>query len=303
MDKLIGILILNYCAYQDTIECVESILKQSYQNYMVVIVDNGSLNNSYEKLSSRYQSNEKIKVLQIESNVGFAKGNNIGVDYLKANNIYNVLVINGDTVMCQVDYLEKLANLKYSKNVAMVGTSILSNNLKMQNPVPVSLNSRHKIIFNKFIVYLLIIFYYFKLDSLSVFKYLKKKRIVENKIENGKENDDDFVILDSQKESLHGAAIFFTENYLSEYIGFYPDTFLYFEEELLALVCRKLELEQVLLPKQVIFHKEDASSDMINNHDTRKAILFKLNYLRRNSKTMSEAIKMKKEDLIKKIKY
>lgn len=303
MGKLIGILILNYCAYQDTIECVESILDQSYQNYRIVIVDNGSLNNSYEKLSNRYQSNEKISLLHLESNVGFAKGNNIGIAYLKKNNIYNILVINGDTIMCQLDYLEKLANFKYSKNVAMIGTNILSKDLKMQNPVPVSLNNKHKIIFNKFIVYLLILFYYFKLDSLSIFKYLRKKKVSENKIENGKEKNEDFVILDSQKESLHGAAIFFTENYLSEYIGFYPDTFLYFEEELLALVCRKLELEQVLLPKQVIFHKEDASSDMINNHDKRKAILFKLNYLRRNSKIMSEAINMKKENLIKKLKY
>jgi len=44
----IAIIILNYNNWQDTIECLESVLRNDYPNYQVIVVDNGSANNSME---------------------------------------------------------------------------------------------------------------------------------------------------------------------------------------------------------------------------------------------------------------
>ncbi len=48
--KKIYILILNYNTYFDTIECLESVLRNSYPNYQVIVIDNNSPNNSLERI-------------------------------------------------------------------------------------------------------------------------------------------------------------------------------------------------------------------------------------------------------------
>ncbi len=42
----VAIIILNYNNWQDTIECLESVLRNDYPNYQVIVVDNGSQDNS-----------------------------------------------------------------------------------------------------------------------------------------------------------------------------------------------------------------------------------------------------------------
>jgi len=48
----IYIIILNYNNWVDTIECLESVLRNEYPNYQVIIVDNNSPNNSIEYLKA-----------------------------------------------------------------------------------------------------------------------------------------------------------------------------------------------------------------------------------------------------------
>ena len=50
MNKKVYIVILNYNGWQDTIECLESVLKSDYSNYQIVVVDNDSPNNSMDYL-------------------------------------------------------------------------------------------------------------------------------------------------------------------------------------------------------------------------------------------------------------
>ncbi|PKL40237.1 MAG: glycosyltransferase family 2 protein [Candidatus Riflebacteria bacterium HGW-Riflebacteria-1] len=48
-DK-VYIIILNYNSWQDTIECLESVLRNDYNNYQVIVVDNNSTDDSLENL-------------------------------------------------------------------------------------------------------------------------------------------------------------------------------------------------------------------------------------------------------------
>ncbi len=48
MDKKVYIIGLNYKGWKDTIECLESIFRQKYKNYQVIVVDNNSEDGSYE---------------------------------------------------------------------------------------------------------------------------------------------------------------------------------------------------------------------------------------------------------------
>ena len=46
------IIILNYNGWADTIECLESVLRNNYPNYQIVVVDNNSPNNSVEYIKA-----------------------------------------------------------------------------------------------------------------------------------------------------------------------------------------------------------------------------------------------------------
>lgn len=144
---LVSIIILNWNGYEDTIECLESLYQINYPNYNVILVDNNSTNNSIEEILNytegkieiqsdffKYNKNNKpIKVTSIKEdkfhdgidntttstdkklllienyeNYGFAKGNNVGIDYtLKYDNPSYVFLLNNDTVV----YSNFLTNL------------------------------------------------------------------------------------------------------------------------------------------------------------------------------------------------
>ena len=53
-EKTLGIVILNYLNYKDTLECVKSLLGQSYKAFYIVIVDNHSANESYQVLRNNF---------------------------------------------------------------------------------------------------------------------------------------------------------------------------------------------------------------------------------------------------------
>ena len=52
MDNKVYITILNYNNWYDTIEFLESVLRNDYPNYQVVVVDNNSQNNSVDYIKA-----------------------------------------------------------------------------------------------------------------------------------------------------------------------------------------------------------------------------------------------------------
>ena len=54
------IIILNYNGWKDTIECLESVLRNDYPNYQVIVVDNGSPNNSIEYIKAWAEGRQEV---------------------------------------------------------------------------------------------------------------------------------------------------------------------------------------------------------------------------------------------------
>lgn len=109
MEKTVGIVILNYNVYNETVKCVASIRDTIKELYQIVIVDNGSGNRSYEYLKEYYQGQPAVDVIKSNRNIGFARGNNIGIRYLRDKyHVAFILLLNSDTVMVDRDYIGKL---------------------------------------------------------------------------------------------------------------------------------------------------------------------------------------------------
>lgn len=94
MEK-VGIILLNYCNYNLTIDCIESIRQSTYQNYEIIVVDNNSPDHSGKNLSQI----EGIRFLQMKENLGFAAGNNKGIEVALSDGCEYVMLLNNDTVI------------------------------------------------------------------------------------------------------------------------------------------------------------------------------------------------------------
>ena len=109
MECNVAAVILNYRNYLDTIECVESILNNSYSLKGIVIVENGSDNESYVRIMNRFNKEPSVVILKNNKNLGYAKGNNIGICYArKQMGAKFVLVVNNDTIFYQEDFFSHI---------------------------------------------------------------------------------------------------------------------------------------------------------------------------------------------------
>jgi len=61
MSEKVGIIILNWNKWEDTIECLESVYRIDYPDYEVIVVDNDSKNNSVEKIKEYGEGKIKIE--------------------------------------------------------------------------------------------------------------------------------------------------------------------------------------------------------------------------------------------------
>jgi GT2 family glycosyltransferase len=121
----IGIIVLNWKQPKLTIDTIESLLKIKSVgfDYQIVLVDNGSTDDSLPTLIQKYQTNPKIKILSLLQNLGYAGGNNFGIDYALKNNFDYVLLINND-VLVDPEFLQNLVKATKKDPISILGPKI-----------------------------------------------------------------------------------------------------------------------------------------------------------------------------------
>lgn len=126
----VSIIILNWNGWRDTIECLNSLAKIDYPNYEIIVVDNGSTDESVEKLKAQISNlkinNQESQIILIENkeNLGFSGGNNIGIKYAMENRANYVLLLNNDTLV-ESDFLSELTRAGESdKKIGLIGPKI-----------------------------------------------------------------------------------------------------------------------------------------------------------------------------------
>jgi len=105
-DALVVAVVLNWNAYDETIDCVNSLLNSSYKNLQIVIVDNHSTDDSAKIIRETFPN---IKLICNKSNNGYAGGNNLGIKYALDINADYILILNNDVTVdkSMVDILVK----------------------------------------------------------------------------------------------------------------------------------------------------------------------------------------------------
>ncbi len=122
MKPLVSIVILNYNGAGYLEKFLPSVLATQYENFEVVVADNGSSDNSIAIVKEKFPA---VKLITNNTNEGFAGGYNWALQKVKAN--YYVL-LNSD-VSVNAHWIEPMVNLLESnKTIAACQPKILSYN-------------------------------------------------------------------------------------------------------------------------------------------------------------------------------
>lgn len=137
----VGIIILNYNGYTDTIECLESLKNANFldNEVSIFVIDNGSTNESVNEISQWMQKNlSKYLILSEEKkvsspfilyigtkNLGFSGGNNIGIRLAQISGMDYVLLLNNDTIV-ESGFLGPLLKIaEDDSSVGIIGSKIV----------------------------------------------------------------------------------------------------------------------------------------------------------------------------------
>lgn len=88
----LSVIIVSYNTKQLLVDCIKSVIKNTKGiNYEIIVIDNASIDGSIKALKGL-----KVKVIENEENVGFARANNQGIRLSKGKYI---LLLNSDTIV------------------------------------------------------------------------------------------------------------------------------------------------------------------------------------------------------------
>ncbi|MFB1081792.1 glycosyltransferase family 2 protein [Jeotgalibacillus sp. JSM ZJ347] len=130
-EKSVAIILLNWNAYNDTVECLHSLEKLVYRNFRVFLVDNDSKDQSYEKLRADQLSGAfslPLTIIQSGSNIGCAGGNNVGLKAAYEEGYEYLWMLNNDTIVDQHSLTRLVEEMETNVQIGIVGSKIINMN-------------------------------------------------------------------------------------------------------------------------------------------------------------------------------
>lgn len=257
-----GFVVLHYLAYQLTCQCIDNLLRISNNRRAhIVVVDNASPNGSGNLLLGRYGKSSKIAIIKNPVNEGFARGNNVGYNYLIEHfNCDFIIVINNDVMINDVSFLDKVQSIYSHSHFDVLGPDII-------NPIT---GSHQNPLYRYKQEYLygipkneVVAIRKYKISRLHHFAWKSLKMSIKQRffpflIKNNHQLSTP-AIIENQMENvvLHGACFIFSSNYIQKRkYCFNPLTFLYAEEDILHYECMHDDLKIVFDSSIQIEHLE-----------------------------------------------
>ena len=231
---MLSIVILSWNTEALLKQCLESLEEgcEGIGGCEVVVVDNGSTDGSSEMVRKYQIRNTKYKIRLIEnqSNLGFAKGNNIGIKQARGKYI---MLLNSDTIV-EKGSMAKLVNyLDQHSEVAAVSPLLLNEDGSYQKD-PCYLKSPS----------LLFVFLYYNPIT---------RKIVSKFLPHLLYSSADFT-KPSLIELVSGAAVMLRKEILEKVGGLDEDYPHFFEDVDLSYQLRKLGFRLVLIPEAKVIH-------------------------------------------------
>lgn len=217
-DIIVSVIIVNYNGKKYLKDCFESLQnKLSNLNYEVVVVDNLSTDNSVNYIKEKYP---EIRLIESKENLGFGKGNNLGVLYAKGK---YVLLFNNDTILLTsidkgIDLLEQ------DSTIGVIGANMFNGQNQYIYACGYFPNTLNMLIFKKFLVH-------------------------TNEFADGNFSKPIYDV-----DWMSGSFLLLSKNLYQEINGFDEDYFMYVED---VDICKKIadkNLRRIFMPELKYIH-------------------------------------------------
>jgi GT2 family glycosyltransferase len=119
VESIYLIILVNYNNWKDTLECIDSLKKSGIEDSNILIIENCSLNDSFEKLKA---AEPNIKIIHTKKNLGFTGGNNLGINYAIENKFEFAILLNNDTIVGSSNPVKKLIEEMEKNEDVTLGT-------------------------------------------------------------------------------------------------------------------------------------------------------------------------------------
>lgn len=240
-DKDISIIILSFNTKKITDRCltavkksIDFLSKRQKSKVEVIVVENGSADGSAHMIRTKYKW---INLIDPKVNLGFAKGNNLGMKAAKGKHL---LLLNSDAFL-EKDTLFKLLNyVKVNPNCDVLGCKLTYEDGRFQPsagylPGPYS-----------------VFFWMLMLDKIPV---------VGNILDPFHPNNESFFKSDRRVGWITGAFMFMKREVFEKTGGFDENYFMYTEEVEWCKRIKEANFNIVFTPEFAIIHQKFASSN------------------------------------------
>lgn len=120
-DKKVFILILNYNSCEETTNLLARLQELTYNNLKIIVIDNNSTDDSVRKL---VQHTGSIKLIRNRKNLGYAGGNNIGIEIAINEQADYIWILNPDIGLTPETLSILVDNMNKDNSLAAIGPRI-----------------------------------------------------------------------------------------------------------------------------------------------------------------------------------
>lgn len=113
----VAIVVLNWNGKNDTLACLHSLDEQEDIEGKVILVDNGSVDDSILAVSGQFPD---VTIIETGANLGYAGGNNVGISYALDKGFEYIMVLNNDTILAPQCISHLLQDLQLHSDAAAV---------------------------------------------------------------------------------------------------------------------------------------------------------------------------------------
>lgn len=238
---MIGIVVLTYMNWEDTLRCVKSIHASESNpggpDYKIYVVDNASPVQPSQHILSSICDSGNVVCITSEKNVGYAAGNNLGIHRAIEDKCDEILITNNDIIFKKNCIRNLYQYLKENPDVGIVGPKILNAKGEIQKSCLCQKTSLKE----KYLVR----------TRLNVF-FRKRHRCYF-----GLDRDYDNPFL---TYAVHGSCFMISKQCVRDVFPFDEGTFLYEEEYIVGIRMENAGYKTYYVPKGVVCHLEGKST-------------------------------------------
>lgn len=248
---------VNFNNSKVTIDYILNVLeiKKDY-DIKIIIIDNGSEKNDIDTLSLYINTlkNKDVILLKSDSNLGYFKGLNLGIQWALSNGYNQYQIVGNNDLEFFPDFLNILEKLEVKKNELILSPDIITIEGIHENPHVI-----HKMSFLRKLKYDIYFFNYYLAKLITLFYSAERKPKA----------------FDPERKYIYmgiGALYVLTPNFFNHFDKLWEDVFLYGEEAILAGQINSVNGKILYEPLLRCNHNESATTSKMQSKYKYKVI-------------------------------